>query len=154
MAWAFGSPRRLPRTPSRSLSSSSQRSWAFVLSRRLPFRLSQFPESILFRCRSRSRPYANTVSAPSLAFTSSNAAWCSLLPLRRKSLSGLTIIAKSGTNRRYHDATPRYCRKSLTVDGGSCVHKHRFLNSTTHESCLCIQPQSLKWWQLNSGYSI
>jgi len=26
----------------------------------------------------------------------------------------------------------------------SCVHKHRFMNSTTHESWLWIQPQSVK----------
>jgi len=42
-----------------------------------------------------------------------------LLPLRSRSFRGLTILEKSGTSRRYHDATIRYCRRSLTVDGGS-----------------------------------
>jgi len=36
-----------------------------------------------------------------------------------KSFRGLTILEKSGTNRRYHDATPRYCWSCLTVEGCS-----------------------------------
>jgi len=42
-----------------------------------------------------------------------------LLPLRSKSFRGLTILKKSGTIRRYHDTTLRYCRSSLTVEGCS-----------------------------------
>jgi len=65
--------------------------------------------------------HASTGCAMSLAFIhqTPSGVHIHLLPLSSKSFRGLTIVKKSGTIRRYHDATPRCCRSSLTVQGCS-----------------------------------
>jgi len=45
-------------------------------------------------------------------------------------------------------------RFHFAISADSCVHKRHFVNSATHESLLWIQPESVKWSQLNSGNSI
>jgi len=73
-------------------------------------------------------------------------------------LKGLTILEKSGNNRRYHGAPPRYCRSSLTVEvGSSSTMAPTFSGSVPFPSLVTQCPRyssSILWNWHFSGISL
>jgi len=79
--------------------------------------------------------HASTGSVTSLAFTSSNAIWCSgvhshLLPLRSRSLRGLTILQETCTSRRpQRKSRPKDAKNQANRIIGEITNGHQHTES-------------------------